>query len=606
MSKRYDLSVLVPARNEEFLGLTIRDVLENRRARTEVVCLLDGAWSDPPIPDHPDVVLLHRPVAIGQRAATNECARVARGSWIMKLDAHCRVGEGFDRILIDNASRENTYIPRQYNLHAFNWRCLKCGIETYQGPQPTRCIVIVGQKEERVPNPHCNGTEFQRVMVWEPRWNKLLEAWRFDSDLHYQQWGLFTADEKTCKRHEAVYRPEGQGDIIPVMSCLGACWFLDRERYLDLGALDEATGSWGQMGVEIACRSWLSGSQLLCNRKTWFAHLFRTQPGFQFPFPISGEQTEYAKTYSRNFWRTGKWPRAIHPLSWLVERFWPVPGWTKEDLDALKATEDLRSPVALKHPQTPAKTKYVASALRDGRTTGIAYYTDNRLRDPLFSLCQQQIKRAAPDLEIVSASLSPIDFADNYVLNLQRGYLTMFQQILLALSHLDTDFAALCEHDCLYSAEHLSFVPPRRDTYYYDENVWDVSAATGHALFRYRRSVSQLIANRRLLIDHYRERIARIEKEGFTFRNGFEPGTRSTRHGGYDDFPAQSFFSARPSLDIRDHGGNLTRTLWEKSAFRNQRFTAGWREDHSVPGWGRTEGRFPEFLKDVAAGRIAV
>jgi hypothetical protein len=34
---------------------------------------------------------------------------------------------------------------------------------------------------------------------------------------------------------------------------------------------------------------------------------------------------------------SNKWDKAIHPLSWLVERFWPVPGWKQEDLDKLKA-----------------------------------------------------------------------------------------------------------------------------------------------------------------------------------------------------------------------------------------------------------------------------
>ena len=38
----YDLSVVIPARNEEFLAQTIFNVLENREADTQVLVMLDG------------------------------------------------------------------------------------------------------------------------------------------------------------------------------------------------------------------------------------------------------------------------------------------------------------------------------------------------------------------------------------------------------------------------------------------------------------------------------------------------------------------------------------------------------------------------------------
>ena len=31
-----------------------------------------------------------------------------------------------------------------------------------------------------------------------------------------------------------------------------------------------------------------------------------------------------------------KWEKQVHPLSWLVEKFWPVKGWTDKDLKKLK------------------------------------------------------------------------------------------------------------------------------------------------------------------------------------------------------------------------------------------------------------------------------
>jgi hypothetical protein len=30
------------------------------------------------------------------------------------------------------------------------------------------------------------------------------------------------------------------------------------------------------------------------------------------------------------------WSQQVHPLSWLVEKFWPVKGWTEDDLARIK------------------------------------------------------------------------------------------------------------------------------------------------------------------------------------------------------------------------------------------------------------------------------
>jgi hypothetical protein len=574
----YELSVIIPARNEMFLQRTVDSVLEARRGDTEVVVFADESWPIAPgLKSHPDVTLInYSKTVIGQRAAINIAARLSRAKYIMKLDGHCRMDEGFDVKLAADCEYEDVIVPRLYNLWAFDWKCKRCGLRTYQGPKPTVCSACTKE------------TEHIMRMVWEPRWNRMTDSMRFDSDLHFQYWRDFSK------------RPEGQPEIAPTMSLLGACWFLHRQRYWDLDGSDEAHGSWGQQGTEIACKAQLSGGRLLVNKKTWYSHVFRTQPGFQFPYAISHQQTERAREYSKKFWREGRWSKAVMPLSALVQSYWPVPGWTEQDLEQLKASENGRRTQFALAQVIERNPKHVESAPDTGLTKGIVYYTENRCREPIFSAVQEQLKRVTNGHQIVSVSLKPIDFGDNYVLGLDRGYVTMFQQILMGLSQLDTDVAYLCEHDALYSAEHFAFNPPRNDTYYYDENVWRVSARTGQALFHYHRSVSMMCANRRLLLDHYRERLARIEREGFSYRNGFEPGCRRVSHGGYDNFEAASYFSARPCIDIRDHGTNLTRTNWRKEQYRNPKFTAGWTESDRVEGWpGIIKDRFNDWLKEI-------
>ena len=292
-----ELSVIIPARQEEFLQKTIENVLENSRGDTEVIAILDGNWPDPPVPDHPKVTLIHHTEPIGQRAATNEGARVSKAKFIMKLDAHCAVAEGFDVQLMKDCKRRNwTLIPAMWNLHAFDWECQKCNKRYYQADRPDTC---------------CGVKEFEKIIVWKPRDRRITTSWRFDSDLHFQYW----RGRKT------------KGKIFETMCHIDAGWFIHREQYWKQDGLDEATGSWGQMGVETSCKAWLSGGKVLTDTNTWFAHMFRSSGDFSFPYKISGNDQERAKKYSRDLWLNNKWPKQIHKLEWLVDRFAPVPGW---------------------------------------------------------------------------------------------------------------------------------------------------------------------------------------------------------------------------------------------------------------------------------------
>jgi len=152
-------------------------------------------------------------------------------------------------------------------------------------------------------------------MLWKPRMHKLTDFGRFDDTLHFRYWRDYRK------------RPEASGDISDVMCAIGAGWFMHRDRYWELGGMDERHGSWGQMGVEVACKAWLSGGRQVVNKKTWFAHLFRTQPGFGFPYKMSQGAVDRAREYSRTLWRSGEWDRQVRPLEWLIEHFKPVPGW---------------------------------------------------------------------------------------------------------------------------------------------------------------------------------------------------------------------------------------------------------------------------------------
>lgn len=562
----YELSVLIPARNEMFLQRTIEDVLENSDDRTEVIVVLDGYWPENGMVAHPRVTLIHHEVSIGQRAATNEAARVSRAKYIMKLDAHCAIDKGFDEKLIEAAAElgpDVTQVPAQYNLHVFDWQCDNCGARIYQGPTPKKCE-------------KCSCQEHHREMVWKRRESRLTTAWRFDRELHFQYWGAF--------KHTS----EGKKEISETLSLLGACWFMERDRFWELGGLDaEGHGSWGQMGTEIACKSWLSGGRLVCNKRTWFSHMFRTQGGdFGFPYPLSGRQVGRARKRSRELWIDGTWSGQKHTLEWLLKRFAPVPEWDEKEA-ATPASSIARVDV----PSSPLTAS-------EPMTKAILYYSDCKPSPAILEAARSRLSEIAEKrgMPIFAVTLAPVALGTNIVLPLKRGIPAMFKQILVGLELLDTDVVFFCEHDVLYHSSHFDFVPPRDDIFYYNENVWKVDATDGKALFYHTKQTSGLCANRQLLLEHYRKRVNLVSQGGFTRRMGFEPGTHG-RAERVDDLKSEVWMSEWPNVDIR-HGHNLTSSRWRQEQFRNRRSCQGWKEADEIPGWGKTKGRFVEFLRE--------
>lgn len=163
----------------------------------------------------------------------------------------------------------------------------------------------------------------------------------------------------------------------------------------------------------------------------------------------------------------------------------------------------------------------------------------------------------------------------------------MFKQILAGLEALRTDAVFFCEHDVLYHKSHFDFIPPKENTYYYNEHTYKVDSRTGKAVFYHTKQTSGLCAHRELLIEHYRKRIERVEKEGFSRRMGFEPGSHRRRQR-IDDHRAESWMSELPNIDIR-HGKNLTPSRWSPEEFRNKRSRRGWKEVKEIPGWGKVK-----------------
>jgi len=583
-----ELTIAIPARNELFLSRTVESILENLESETEIIVVLDGVMADPPVPNDERVTIIYHQESVGQRAATNEAVRLSQAKYIMKVDAHCSFDKGFDRKMIESMQDNWTMVPLMKNLHAFDWVCEKCGNRRYQGKssEEDKARGLTAGKKGKCPE--CGGEERMDI-VWKAKKSPNSTSYCFDNEPHFQYFREFSK------------RAEGKGDITPTMSLQGSCFMLTREKYWELDICDEAFGSWGSQGLEVALRTWLSGGEVMVNQKTWYAHMFRTQGGdFGFPYHLSGSQVRHAKNTARELFWAQKWDKQIYPVSSLVEKFWPIrkddkdgKGWTSDDLKKLKKQE---KDSGVHMPGRLERFAQVSQVSDNTVSKGIVYYTDNLLDEDIMRACQRQIEKSG--LPIVSVSLRPIDFGENIVVDGERGPLTMFKQILAGLEAIDTDVVFFAEHDVLYSTSHFDFTPGERDLFYYNQNSWKVESETGKALFHYSNHLSGLCAYRQLLLKHYRKRVEIVEKNGFSNRIGFEPATHNRKER-IDDYKHEVWMSEIPNIDIR-HNTNLTKTRWNKEEFRNQRFTKGWTISDEVPGWGVTKGRFKEILNECS------
>jgi glycosyltransferase involved in cell wall biosynthesis len=611
----YDLSILIPARNEMFLGRTIQDILENIEGKTEIIAVLDGYKPDPALPPDPRVTLIYNPEAKGQRAATNQAAKLSKAKYLMKCDAHCAFDKGFDTKMINDMYDNWTMVPLMKNLHAFDWICPD-GHRRYQGPSGP-CL-------------EC-GKETTRDVVWIAKRSPNSRSYCFDSTPHFQYFGEYSK------------RPEGQGEITETMSLQGSCWMLTREKYWDLNVCDENFGSWGSQGIEVAVKTWLSGGRVACNQKTWYAHMFRTQGGdFGFPYPISGRDQEKAKNFARDLFFNNNWPKQVLPLSWLVEKFWPVKGWTDEDLAKLKTNTfkfSEKSPPTKPIESEPVETISIAEQsqtdvnkliegtifvsgdnLKSGEISiyhkpigpppskGIIYYTDSRLDEKVATPVRDRLSQISfeKNIPILSASIRKLNFGGRNIHfpHLKPSYLTMFKQIMSAIEHSESEIIYFCEHDVLYHPSHFDFTPPDVHTFYYNRNVWFLRTTDGHALHFDVNQLSGLCVYRKAALAHFKERYEMAlkasgelgEKEFNKFiRNmGFEPMTHG-RVKWINSFKLGGWKSEFPNIDIK-HGENATGVRWEKTRYRNQKLLINWMEtDSEIPGWGKTADLIKQF-----------
>ncbi len=284
------LTVIIPSRRERFLGRTIEDVLKNARGDVEVIAVLDGYWPDPPLPNDKRLIQLHRGQWQGMRPGINAAVACARGQVFMKLDGHCALPEGFDVELCRELEDDWIVVPRRYSLDADTW----------------------------IPN-------LKRPIV----------------DAHYLSWPYERPEDRTCGLHGTVWasRAEERKDVLldDEMSSQGSCWVMTRKHWDRLGPMEvQNYGTFAQEFQELGMKTWLGGGSVKVNKRTWYAHLHKgTRFGTGYGFSNAqwdawAEEREKARLFTIDYWMNDRWTERKRDLAWLIEKFWPVPGWPED------------------------------------------------------------------------------------------------------------------------------------------------------------------------------------------------------------------------------------------------------------------------------------
>lgn len=266
------VSIVIPSRNETYLQKTIEDILNKAREEIEIIAVLDGYWPKPPLKDDHRLKIIHHGKPKGMRGAINSGAAIASGKYLLKCDAHCMFDNGFDTKLASYIGPDWVIIPRRYALDAEKWEILD-----------------------------------------HPKYP--VDYMYLSRDLHGEVWNE---------------RKKARGNILidDNMSSQGSCWFMHKDYFNALELEDEANyGTFANEFQEIGLKCWLSGGRVVTNKKTWYAHLHKTGGrGY------SLDKTEFKKAsnYTKRWLTNTAWHKQTLPFSWLIERFWPVPGWPED------------------------------------------------------------------------------------------------------------------------------------------------------------------------------------------------------------------------------------------------------------------------------------
>ena len=273
------LSIIIPSYEDSLLQKTIGSLLENSEGVLEIIVVLDGYQLDVPLKYDSRLRVISLDKRLGMRAAINAGLAEAKGDFLMKIDEHCIVGKGFDRIMAENCAENWLMIPRRYSLDEENWK----------------------RNESKPVNDY--------------------HYLSFPQESQYGK-GLFVVP----------WHKYNDLEIDDTMTFQGSCWLANREYFMKhVGFLDDSPDTYGTFvgeQHEIGLKYWLGGGEVKVIKKTWYAHLCKRKRHHKITGKLFKEKEKNIvfQNWVADHWMNNKEPGMIYSFSWLIKKFQP-PTW---------------------------------------------------------------------------------------------------------------------------------------------------------------------------------------------------------------------------------------------------------------------------------------
>ena len=241
------VSILIPTREEPFIVPTLNDLIKNATGDYEIIIGFDGY--EEPIPSNDRIKIYKEPVSNGMRSMINKLVGLAKGEYIIKMDAHCIVSPGFDEELVKSHEDGWIMIPRQYSLH---------------------------------------GATFTRNL--DKRY----------TDYWYLTAPTFTQDDETQSLStKRWHHKKSKLRVDGTMSFQGSFWFMKKSEFQPYDIVNY--GGWGRESVELGNNFRLKGGKVVVNKDIWYAHLFKGRK-YKRRFPLSKDSVIKSVTYAYQDW----------------------------------------------------------------------------------------------------------------------------------------------------------------------------------------------------------------------------------------------------------------------------------------------------------------
>jgi len=282
------LSIIIPSRTEKWLNRTIQDVLDKATGEIEIFPILDGYGDTPyePIKD-PRVKYISLPDngQMQKRQGVNVGVSIAKGEYVMSLDAHCCVAKGFDEVLTRDCTDNMIMVPRRYRIDIETWDKTK--------------------NDPRIP------IDYEYFM-----WQKLIPGFHDGAKkLKSGRFGGYKWDERTKARWDIP--------IDDILTFQGSCWIMKKDWFKKCGFMkvDGYTG-WGQEAEELSFTTWQNGGRCVVNKNTNYSHLHKGKThGRMYEWNLDQIRDSY--NYSFEYWVNQNKEFFIS----LVEKFWKIPNF---------------------------------------------------------------------------------------------------------------------------------------------------------------------------------------------------------------------------------------------------------------------------------------